>query len=103
MLILHYNSSCRKCVRLAKRTTRLDWLNRFQVTTEPSPIGIPKPGEIVVVDNKSARLYSGVYATRIVCLNLPVYFVLGLFLLVPSILRLIAGTTVGCNGEACDL
>lgn len=67
---LHYNPACQDCVRRAHWNARLDWLRRFARIAGPSPNGMPELGDIHVVDNRTSVIYSGAYATRVVCLNI---------------------------------
>lgn len=98
---LHYNSRCQDCVRLAEWNRRLDWLGRFERTTQPSPMGIPDIGDIHVVDHQQATLFSGAYATLVVCQNIPVYWPLAALMKVPFVFRKVASQKPGCNGERC--
>ena len=84
-LVLHYNPACPDCARQAERTARLDWLGRVEPWTERSPLGDVPVGEIVVVDRRHKSAFTGVYATRKVCLQVPLYFLYGLLLYVPFI------------------
>ena len=101
---LYYNPSCPDCARQAARTARLDWLRRVELRTDESPLGAVPVGEIVVVEKGSARAFTGIYATRKVCLQVPLllpYYGLALFL--PPI-RAIAGRgKPGYNGDACEI
>ena len=102
-LSLHYNADCPDCVRQAKRTARLDWLQAINFRTDISPAGAVPVGEIVVVDERSRRVFTGVYATREVCLRVPVLFLYGLLLYLPPIRNLIGKSQPGCNGDACEV
>ena len=102
-LSLHYNPSCPDCVRQAKRTARLDWLRAIDLRTDRSPLGEVPLGEIVVVDERSRRVYTGVYATRMVCLRVPLLFLYGLLLYLPPIRDRVAGSEPGCNGDRCEI
>ena len=77
---LHYNPDCPVCARRAQRTARLDWLGRVELSTEESPLGKVPPGEIVVVEGNSGRAFSGIRATRKLCLQIPILFPYGLVL-----------------------
>ena len=90
-LSLHYNPSCPDCVRQAKRTAQLDWLRAIELRTDRSPLGEVPVGEIVVVDEQSRRVFTGVYATRIVCLRIPLLFLYGLLLFLPPIRKRVGG------------
>ena len=98
-LSLHYNPSCPYCVRQAKRTARLDWLRAIELRTDHSPLGEVPVGEIVVVDEQSGRIFTGVYATRMVCLRVPLLFLYGLLLYLPPIRNRVGGAKPGCNGD----
>lgn len=102
-IILYYNPNCPKCARQAKRTARLDWLGRVSFSTERSPLGEVPAGKIVVVDNRSDRIFTGIYATRIVCLQIPLFFPYGLLLYLSPIRRLAGKEEQGCDGDACEI
>lgn len=102
-IALHYNSRCPDCVRQAQRTAQLDWLSRVELSTHESPLGEVPIGEIVVVDKQTNQVFTGIYATRKVCVQVPLYFFYGLLLYLPPI-RAIAGRRhPGCNGDACTM
>ncbi|MXW14326.1 MAG: hypothetical protein F4120_03810 [Rhodothermaceae bacterium] len=100
---LYYNPSCSDCVRQAKRTARLDWLRAIEMRTDRSPLGEVPVGDIVVVDEQRRRVYTGIYATRMVCLRIPLLFLYGLILYVPGIRDRIGEAKPGCNGDACEV
>ena len=102
-LSLHYNPNCPKCVRQAKRTARLDWLGAIEPRTDRSPLGEVPVGEIVVVDEQNRRVFTGVYATRMVCLRIPLLFLYGLLLYLPPIRNRVGGAKPGCNGDECEV
>ena len=85
---LFYNAECPDCVRQAKRTARLDWLRRVRISTDESPIGPVPGGEIVVVDDDTRKVFTGVYATRAVCMQVPAYLLYGLLLHIPPVRRI---------------
>ena len=99
---LYHNATCPDCARQAARTTRLDWLGRVRICTEDSPIGTVPPGEIVVVDD-SAKVFTGIYATRAVCMQVPAYLGYGLALHIPPLRRIFGRGKQGCNGDACEI
>ena len=75
-LSLFYNARCPDCVRQARLTALMDWLDRVELRTDDSPLGEVPVGEIVVVERESARAFTGVYAIRKVCTflsNFPVH------------------------------
>ena len=84
---LHYHGSCGDCVRLARRTRRLDWFGRIDFSTDVPPCGPLGAGEIAVVDTASGRVHTGMEATRAVCMRVPLYVPYGLLLHVPFVRR----------------
>ena len=60
-------------------------------------------GEIVVVEKQSSRAFTGVYATRKVCLQVPLFFLYGLALYLPPVRALFGRDKQGCNGDACEI
>ena len=102
-IVLYYNQNCPDCVRQAKRTAQMDWFRRVDLSTEDSPLGETPVGEIVVVDRNSRKVFTGVYATRKLCLQVPVYFLYGLLLFLPPVRNKVDGEKPGCNGDACEI
>ena len=102
-ITLHYNASCPDCHRQAARTARLDWLRRIELSTECSPLGEVPVGEIVVVDKRRKRVFTGVFATRQVCMQVPLLVPYGLLLYLPWVGRFAGRRKQGCNGDACEL
>jgi len=100
---LFYNGACEDCAKLAKQTEKLDWLSKVDVSTEVPPSGPLDVGNIAVLHYRSNKVYTGVYATRKVCMYIPVYFVYGLMLYLSPIRRIVGKGQVGCNGNACSL
>ena len=100
---LFYNADCPDCARQAARTTRLDWLRRVRISTDDSPIGPVPKGEIVVVDDDTGKVFTGVYATRAICMQVPAYLPYGLALHIPRIRRFAGRGKKGCEGNACEV
>ncbi len=102
-ITVFYNADCRDCARKAARTAKMDRRGRIEFSTDESPIGPVPPGEIVVVDVEGSRLFTGVYATRMICLQVPVLVLIGLALYLPPVRRLAGGRKQGCNGDSCEI
>ena len=102
-ITLHYNASCPDCHRQAARTARLDWLWRIELSTDGSPLGEVPVGEIVVVDTRRKRVFTGVFATRKVCMQVPLLVPYGLLLYLPWVRRFAGSRKQDCNGDACEL
>jgi hypothetical protein len=82
---LHQNARGADCARLAEWNRGLDCLDRFERTIEPSSLGTPEIPDIHVVDHLGQRIFSGAYATDVVCRNMPP----------------LARRKPGCDGESC--
>ncbi len=102
-ITLHYNSGCPDCERQAKRTARLDWLRRVELSTDRSPLGEVPVGEIVVVDKRRSRVFTGMFATRKVCMQVPLLVPYGLLLHLPWVHRIAGERKQGCNGDSCEI
>ena len=100
---LFYNPRCPDCVRQARLTARMDWLGRVELRTDDSPLGEVPVGEIVVVEKEGSRTFTGVYATRKVCLQVPLFFLYGLALYLVPVRFLFGREKQGCNGDACEI
>ena len=100
---LYYNAKCSDCARQAARTGRMDWLNRVELRTDESPLGVVSIGEIVVVEKQNNRIFTGVSATRKVCLQVPLLVPYGLVLFLPPILKFAGRKKTGCSGDACEI
>lgn len=102
-ITLYYNADCPDCARQAALARKLDWLGRIEFSTVDSPIGPVPRGEIVVVDPKSQKIFTGIYATRMICLQVPAYVLAGLALYIPPIRKYFGRKKPGCNGDACEI
>jgi hypothetical protein len=102
-LTLFYNPSCNDCEKLARITTKLDWLNCVSISTATPLSGVLSPGEIAILEHSSGKYFTGVYATRKVSLNVPAYYLYGLLLFIPFIKKIVSKNKVGCNGDTCDV
>ena len=60
-------------------------------------------GEIVVAEMKNNRIFTGIFATRKVCLQIPLMLPYGLVLFLPPILKIAGQKKMGCNGDACEI
>ena len=90
-------------MRQASRTARMDWLGRVELCTDESPLGEVPAGNIVVVDKQDNRIFTGIYATGMVCLHIPLLCLYGLILYIPVIRKIAGQDRQGCNGDACEI
>ena len=75
----------------------------IELCADHSPLGEVPVGEIVVVDERHRRVFTGVYATRLVRLRLPLLFLYGLLLYVSPIRKLAGGSKPGRNGDVLEV
>lgn len=101
-IALYYNQNCPDCMHQAKRTNQMDWLGQIELLTEDLPLGEVPIGEIVVVEKQSGKVFAGIYATRKVCLQVPLFFLYGLVLYLSPIRKMAGRKKQGCNGDACE-
>lgn len=73
---LFRNSECAKCTRYARLHHLLDWLNRFEDSTDVSPLGRLRIGEIAVQNLASGATLKGVECFQLVCKHIPLYWLL---------------------------
>jgi hypothetical protein len=98
---LYRNPQCPRCARLARLHRRLDWLHRFEDSTEASPRGPLRMGQIVVQDLRSGATLGGAQGFALLCRQIPAYWPMLPFLRIPVVGRWIERETGGCNGEVC--
>lgn len=102
MYTLYYHKDCQDCAKQGAQTIALDWFNRINLSTEIPPTGELVKGEIALISDKG-QVFTRGYATRKICLNIPVYFVIGVILYFPPFLKIASKNKAGCNGDVCDI
>jgi len=100
---LYRNPDCAKCARLARMHHRLDWLNRFEDTTEVPTTGPLSLGEIAVQDLRSGETLKGVECFRLLSKHIPAYWFNLLLLYLPPFRRYVEREVSGCGGASCEL
>lgn len=102
-ILLYRNPDCAKCAGYARMHHRLDWLNRFEDTTEVPATGPLRLGEIAVKDLATGETLKGVGCFRLLCKNIPAYWPLLLLFHLPAFRRSVEREIGGCSGESCEL
>jgi hypothetical protein len=64
-------------------------------------MGLPNIGDIHVVDHLNSTVFSGAYATQVVCQNIPAYWPMALLMKLPFVFKRVASQQPGCNGDRC--
>jgi len=75
---------------------RFDLLGRFEDSTEISPAGPLRMGEIAVQDLASGATLKGVECFRLLCRHIPAYWPMLLLLHLPAVRRRVEREVGGC-------
>ena len=100
---LYRNPDCGKCARIAQVHHRLDWLHRFEDSTEVSPLGPLRLGQIVVQDLRNGVAHGGAEGFALLCRQIPAYWPLLPLLWVRPFRRYVERETGGCEDGSCAL
>jgi|SRR5450631_1462115 len=100
---LYRNPDCAKCARMSRIHHFLDWLNRFEDTTNIPSSGALGLGEIAVQDLASGQTLRGVECFRLLCKNIPAYWLFLPLLHLPAFRRYIEREVGGCGGASCEV
>src|SRR5690242_21562451 len=98
---LYRHPQCAKCARIARLHRRLDWLRRFEDSTETSPLGPLRMGQIVVRDLRSGLTLGCAAGFALLSRQIPAYWPLLTLLHIPAFRRCIEQETGGCGGGGC--
>ena len=101
-ILLYRNPDCARCARLSRIHRALDWLNRFEDTTSPPPAGALGLGEIAVQDLASGQTLQGVEFFRLLCRNIPAYWLFLPLLHLAPFRRYVERQVGGCGGTSCE-
>ena len=88
---------------MARLHRRLDWLHRFEDSTEVSPLGRMRMGQIVVQDLRSGATLEGAKGFALLCRQIPAYWPMLPLLCIPAVRRRIERETGGCEDGACGI
>lgn len=82
---------------------RLDWLNRFEDSTDIPPCGPLRMGEIAVQRLDTGALLKGIACFRMLCRQIPAYWLILPFTYLPPIRTRIEQDIGGCSDGACEI
>lgn len=71
---LYRHPECQRCAGYARMHHRFDWLDQFEDSTEESPTGPLSLGEIAVHDLSTGVTLKGIECFRLLCRNIPAYW-----------------------------
>ena len=100
---LYRHHDCERCAKISRVHHRFDWFNRLEDTTEPSPSGPLRPGEIAVQDLGNGVTLTGIECIRLLCRNIPAYWPLLPITYIPFVRRRIENEIGGCSDGACTI
>ncbi len=103
MIRLFRHPKCERCAGYSRLHRRLDWLDRFEDTTETPPTGELHIGEIAVQDLRTGVTFKGFECVRLLCKHIPAYWIALPFTYVPPVRRRIERDVGGCSNETCDV
>ena len=99
---LYRHPDCARCARYARLHHRLDWLGRFEDSTDVSPVGPLRLGEVVVQDLRSGATLRGAAGFGLLCRQIPAYWPLLPALRIPAFRRRIEREFSGCANDQCN-
>ncbi len=103
ILRVHRNPHCPKCAHYARMHQRLDWLDRIEDSTEsPWPRRSMRMGEVVVEDIRDGSLHEGASGMRLLCREVPAYWILLPLFALPGFRRRVDIDTTGSDARGLD-
>jgi len=87
---IYRNPSCERCAKIARFHKRFDWLHRLDVSTLTPKTGPLVPGEIVVEDIASGRIFQGFDAFAAIYRAVPAYLPIRALFVFPAFRNYIA-------------
>lgn len=84
---LYRHPGCPRCARYAARHHSLDWLDRFEDSTEPPATGPVRKGKIVIQDLRSGAYFHDASGFDFLFSQIPAYWPLLPLLLLPAVRR----------------
>lgn len=100
---LYRHPECQRCAGYARMHHRFDWLDRFEDSTEESPTGPLSLGEIAVQDLSTGVALKGIDCFRLLCRNIPAYWLVLPLTYLPFVRRRIERDIGGCSAGACNV
>jgi len=84
---IYRHPDCPRCARYAARHHRLDWLDRFEDTTQPPASGPVHKGRIAIQDLRSGAYCDAADGFALLFSQIPAYWPLRPLLWLPAIRR----------------
>jgi len=102
-IVIYRHPECGKCARMARLHHRFDWFNRVADVTATPPAGPLQMGEIIVEDLATARFLAGVEGVKLICRQIPLYWLALPLFWIPAIRALADREARGCFNGSCQI
>jgi hypothetical protein len=102
-IVIYRHPECEKCTRMARVHRWFDWFNRVAVVTAVPPTGPLQMGEIIVEDLANRRFLSGAEGLKLICRQIPLYWLVLLLLWIPGVRALADRQTQRCTNGRCQM
>jgi hypothetical protein len=70
---IYRNPACPKCAGYARIHCAMDWFHEVEISVEPTAVGLPRMGEVLVEKIATHEIYQGFDACRLICQAIPAY------------------------------
>ena len=100
---LYRHPKCDRCAGYARLHHQLDWLDRFEDTTETPPTGQLRVGEIAVQNLRTGETLKGIACFRLLCKHIPAYWLVVPFTYIRPVRQKIENDVCGCLDGACEV
>jgi hypothetical protein len=102
-IVIYRHPECGKCARMARVHRLFDWFSRVAVVITTPPTGPLQMGEIIVEDLSTGRFLAGVEGLKLICRQIPLYWLLLPLLRIPAVRARADRETRGCTSGSCQI
>jgi hypothetical protein len=101
-IVIYRHPECKKCGRMARLHHLFDWFNRVALYHN-APSGQLQMGEIIVEDLETRRFLTGAEGLRLICRQIPLYWLFLPLLRIPAVRARADRETRGCTNGSCQI
>jgi hypothetical protein len=102
-IVIYRHPECGKCARMARLYQLFDWFNRVVDVTTTPPTGPLRMGEVIVEDLATGRFLAGVEGLKLICRQIPLYWLALPLFRVPGVRARADLETRGCTNGGCNI
>jgi hypothetical protein len=102
-IVIYRHPECEKCARMARWHRLFDWFNHVAVVTTTPPTGPLQMGEIIVKDLPTGRFLTGVEGLKLICRQIPSYWLFLPLLWIPAVRARADREACGCTNGSCQI